>query len=243
MRPTSIAVCYHALVSANHDLINHRALSQLGLEELSDACDRLSIRAHIAGVRSLWPVEQTVVGSVVTVELVDEGYPRSSSSHLGSDAIDSAEPGQVIVVDHKANTRCAGWGGLLSEGAAAKGLAGTVVFGAARDIEQAQGLGYPLYGLSSTPVSARGRVVQRAYNEAIQCDGVTIRPDDVAVLRPSGILVLPKNAVGEVVELAQELEHRESRIREQIRAGSGVAVAMGAEYESMLSNRDGEPAA
>ena len=80
------------------------------------------------------------------------------------------------------------------------------MFGTARDIEQAQGLGYPLYGLSSTPVSARGRVVQRAYNEAIQCDGVTIRPDDVAVLRPSGILVLPKNAVGEVVELAQELE-------------------------------------
>ena len=52
-------------------------------------------------------------------------------------ALDLAHPGDVIVVENHARYDAAGWGGILSNGAQVRGVAGVIVDGAARDIEAA----------------------------------------------------------------------------------------------------------
>lgn len=214
----------------------HQALLSLALEDLSDARDRLSLKAggFIPGIRPLGTKVAPIVANVMTVELVPDGYPPTSRSHLGAGAIDAANPGQLIVVDHKGRTDCAGWGGLLSRGAAIKGLAGTVVYGAVRDVDEAQELNFPVFGLAITAVSARGRVVERSFGQPIQCGGITVELGDVAIVGAAGAFIVPSASVGVLVETAKEIQGKQDEMARRLREGAAVADVMGEAYEQML---------
>jgi 4-hydroxy-4-methyl-2-oxoglutarate aldolase len=61
-------------------------------------------------------------------------------------ALHLAEPGDVLVVESGIGCRSALWGELMSISAASRGLAGTVIDGAARDRLKVQQIGYPVFG-------------------------------------------------------------------------------------------------
>jgi 4-hydroxy-4-methyl-2-oxoglutarate aldolase len=212
-------------------------LANLAPEDLSDACDRLGISGYVPGISPLWPVERAVVGTVMTVELVHSGYPSATSSHLGARAIELARPGQVLVVDHKGRTDAAGWGGLLSEAASERGLAGTVIYGAARDVPEAQALAYPVFGIGSCPVSARGRVAERSHGDVIQCGDVTVNPGDVAVVGRAGLFILPIAAIASIMAVSAEIVEAQAMLAARLRDGEDVTAVMGANYERMLEDQ------
>jgi len=105
--------------------MNDSALLELFAEldstAVSDALDQLDLPAGIGGIRPLWGASR-IVGFAVTVAL--EPHDGRQAGALATMAIESAEVGSVIVVDNQGRTDVSCWGGILSVGAAERGVRG-----------------------------------------------------------------------------------------------------------------------
>ena len=88
------------------------------------------IIAQVPGARA--------VGPAVTVRTTPGDYKASVQS------IDIAEPGDVIVIDAGGGPPAV-WGEMATESCLVRGIAGLVVDGAVRDIEDIRRLGFPVW--------------------------------------------------------------------------------------------------
>jgi len=154
--------------------------------------------------------------------------------HLGAAAISAARPGDVIVVDNRGRLDCGGWGGLLTMAAVQKGVAGVVVHGACRDIGEAEDLGFPVYGLGTTPRTARGRVAEASTGEPVEITGVTVSTGDLVLADATGVVVVPADGAEAIIAAAEAIVARESAMAERLRAGTAPEEVLGAAYEDML---------
>ncbi len=200
---------------------------------VSDAQDKLGIMGTITGIVPLYPTER-IAGRAVTVRLKTKG-DEEAKVHLGATAVVTADAGDVIVIDHNGRTDVAGWGGILSTAARTKGVAGVIIDGASRDVDEARGLGLPLYGRAATPLTARGRIIEEFTNQPIEIAGVAVNPGDYVIADASGIVVVPAARVAEVVPEAERIVERESAMAADVKAGKPVTEVMGTSYERMLS--------
>ena len=208
-------------------------LAKLDTCAVSDAQDKLGIKGTITGILPLYPTGR-IAGRAVTVRLKTKGN-EESTVHLGTTAVGAADAGDVIVIDHRGRTDVAGWGGILSTAAATKGLAGVIIDGASRDVDEAQGLGLPLFARAATPLTARGRIVEESTNEAIEIGGVAVRPGDYVIADNSGVVIVPSDRVEEVVPEAERIVARETAMAQDVKDGKPVAEVMGLSYEQMLA--------
>jgi regulator of RNase E activity RraA len=208
-------------------------LAQLDACAVSDALDKLGLTGVATGIERL-ATDQRISGRVVTVKLeADDGRPVASR-HLGTTAVESAQPGDVIVIEQRTGIDAASWGGNLSFAAQQRGVAGVIVDGPARDIDEAQGYGFPLFARSRTPHTARGRIVETGTNVPIVVSGVTVTPGDYVVADGTGIVFVVAGEIEAVLEAAEAIASRERAMVAALREGIPVTQVMGKSYETML---------
>lgn len=206
----------------------------------SDACDRLGLDGQVISGLGNLSGRQRISGRAVTV-LLGPPTPTPSARHLCTAAIEAAGPGDLIVVDHQGRLDCAGWGGNLSRAALASGVTGTIIHGAARDIDEATEIGYPVFASGATPRTARGRTQEHAWNIDIGIAGVTIHPGDLIVADSTGIVVIPAAHADAVLDLAATIVQNEAAMATAIAAGTPVSTVMGTTYEQMLLDQPQSP--
>lgn len=164
------------------------------------------------------PLVQIVQGSRVAgpVRTVRCGQDDNLMVHA---AIAEAQPGEVLVVTMPEPTSVALVGDLLATQAHGREVAGMLVDGAVRDVEELQALGLPIW---ARHVRVRGadKRVPGAIGEAVEVGGATIRQGDVVVLDADGAVVIDAARVDEVLAAALEREERERVKREKLRAGA-----------------------
>jgi 4-hydroxy-4-methyl-2-oxoglutarate aldolase len=212
-------------------------LAKLDCCAVSDALDRIGLKGAVLGIRPLWPCPR-IVGRCVTVKIEPVGLERPKQ-HLCTPAIAAAAPGDVIVVDVGGRIDVAAWGGLLSLAAQIKKLAGVIVDGACRDIDESRELLFPVYARAAVQVTARGRIMQQSFNEKIQFAGVPVHPGDLVIADGSGVVFIPRAKEAEVIAEAEALARREAVMAEAIRSGRSIVEVMENQgYESMLA-KDG----
>jgi 4-hydroxy-4-methyl-2-oxoglutarate aldolase len=209
-------------------------LAKLDTCAVSDALDRLGLSGAVNGLHPMWPCPRTV-GRVITVKLKRAGGERPAR-HLGTAAVDAAIPGDVIVIDHGGRLEAAGWGGILSLAAKIKGVAGVIVDGACRDVDESRDVGLPIFARAGTPVTARGRIVEESFNEPIRIGHVAVSPGDLVIADRSGVVFVSRARAEEIVKTAEEIAAREAQMAEAVRAGRSVVEVMGAGYERMLGH-------
>ena len=217
-------------------------LARMDTCAVSDALDRLGLPGAVNGIRPMWSCPRTV-GRVVTVKLVRASDRPSSvavpashpARHLGTAAVEAASPGDVIVVDHGGRLEAAGWGGILSRAAKVKGVAGVIVDGACRDVDESRDVELPIYARAGTPITARGRIVEESFNEPIRIGHVRVHPGDLVIADWSGVVFVARDRAAEIVGTAEQIAAREARMAEAVRAGRSVVEVMGASYERMLT--------
>jgi regulator of RNase E activity RraA len=181
-----------------------------------------------------------IAGGVVTVKLV-AALGRTSKQHLATAAIEASGPGDVLVIEHRSREDCAGWGGILSRAAKARGIAGTLVEGSVRDVDESREIGYPVFARAAVPATARGRIVEEGWNLPVDVGGVTVHPGDFVIADGSGVVFVAKSRIEEVLLAAEEIAARERTMAEAVEAGKSVSRVMGGDYEAMLGGgRDGE---
>lgn len=133
-------------------------------------------------------------------------------------ALYTAEAGDVLVLTNGGGHQGALWGDVACNFAKRKGLAGTVVHGATRDVDAIRGLGYPVW---STAVSVehpkkRGPV---AVNVPVVVDNVLVEPGDIIVGDSDGVLVIPAALLETAVANAEARAIKEIEFRRRIDEG------------------------
>jgi 4-hydroxy-4-methyl-2-oxoglutarate aldolase len=208
-------------------------LARLDSCAVSDALDKLGLKGVATGIQR-FATDRPISGRVVTVKLeADDGRPVAAR-HLGTTAIETAQPGDVIVIEQRTGIDAASWGGNLSLAARLRDIAGVIVDGPARDIDEAQGYGFPLFACSRTPHTARGRIVETGTNVPIIVSEVAVAPGDFVVADGSGVVFVPAREIEAVLDAAEAIAARERALVAALREGLPVTQVMGKSYEAML---------
>lgn len=140
-----------------------------------------------------------------------ESTPQTAVKH-STEMIDDGRVGEVGVIVMEGSLDVAAIGGLMATAAKARGMAGMVLDGAVRDVEEIRGLGLPVFARSISPATAVGRYVSAGRDIEVNCAGVKIRPGDIIVAGEDGVVVVPKEKEKEVLAKAKEIDDRESKM-------------------------------
>src|SRR5580700_6636671 len=105
---------------------------------VSDALDKLGLRGSVTGIPRV-STGHRIAGRVLTVKL-DRAEGRLATRHLCTAAIEAAFPGDIIVCEQRTGLDAACWGGNLTIAAQMRGVAGAIVEGPARDIDESRKL-------------------------------------------------------------------------------------------------------
>lgn len=123
-------------------------------------------------------------------------------------ALDMAQPGDVIVVDGGSGCNRSLAGEIMLRFAAKKGIAGVVVDGCLRDLEGIEKLEMPVYAKGITPQgpfkNGPGEI-----NVPIACGGQVVFPGDILVGDRDGIVVIHPADAWEICRAAQEKKAKE----------------------------------
>ena len=113
--------------------------------------------------------------------------------------------------------------------------AGVIFAGESRDVDEAKGLGLPLFARAAVPLTARGRIIEESTNQRIEIGKVSLLPGDYIIADNSGIVVIPQDRVHDVVPEAENIVAREQAMAADVMAGKSVVEVMGINYEQMLT--------
>lgn len=217
-----------------------KRLLRLDCCAVSDAMDKLGLKGSVSGLEQRASTRR-IAGRIVTYKLVPaaeapkaEGPPR----HLGTTAIEAAQPGDIIVVEQRTGIDAGSWGGILSLGAKVRGIAGVIADGPVRDIDEARAYDFPVYCRSLTARTARSRVAEAFTNEPIALGAapflVTASPGDYAIADASGVVIIAAADIDRVLDAAEMIAGREAAMAKALLAGTPISQVMGADYEHML---------
>ena len=141
-------------------------------------------------------------------------------------ALEEAQKGDVLVISCSPHDNSAVWGELLSLEARSKGLAGTIVDGAVRDLSEFAAIGYPVFSRCNHARRAR-KERHGEQNVPVRCGSIVIRPGDVVVADIDGIVAVSASEVAGLLAKVMEVSSKESDIKEQISHGVGILKILG----------------
>lgn len=140
--------------------------------------------------------KERICGPAVTVDI-----PTPSCAKV-MEALKIAQPGDILVIAAHGNVNRAMWGDYRTRIAQKKGIAGIVIDGAFRDIEENLELGFPIYAknhCSAADVSTNiGEV-----NVPVLCGGIEVKPGDIIVADANGVVKIELNNIEKVLEKAE----------------------------------------
>jgi 3-hexulose-6-phosphate synthase/6-phospho-3-hexuloisomerase len=186
------------------------AFSKVSTPNISDAMHR---KGAMHGIR---PVKLGfhMVGEALTVCTINGDWAKPI------EAIDKAKKGQVLVIDVNGG-KTAIWGELATWSPKIRGLAGVVIDGAIRDLDDIVKMGVPIFcrHVSSNAGEPKGF---GEIGAEIQCGGQTVKSGDWIIGDDSGVVVVPKEIAQEIANRALDVKEQEDRIREEIKGGGSL---------------------
>lgn len=200
---------------------------------VSDAVDKLGLKGAVAGLLQMTSTRR-IAGQVLTIKLGAGEPPPGVPRHIGTTAIEAAQPGDIVVVEQLSGIPAAAWGGILSHGAKLRGLAGVIAEGPVRDVDEARQLDFPVYARGATTLTARGRIVELANNQLVLIGGLQVKAGDYAIADGSGVVFVAAENIERVLAAAEDIAAREARMTQALYAGQPITEVMGANYENML---------
>jgi len=140
------------------------------------------------------------------------------------DFLDVVPPGAVIVIDNDGRTDLTVWGGIMTEIAAVRGIAGTVINGVCRDVSACLAQNYPLFSRGCFMRTGKDRVRLEAVGVPVTVSAIQIHPGTFICADADGVVAVPADA-GRIIETAERVERIETDIVATARAGSTLRAA------------------
>ena len=182
-----------------------------------------SILADVAGRRGtmdgrIAPVSPSMkfAGPAFTIEV------RPGDNLMIHTAMTMAKPGDVLVIDGKADRTCALMGAIMINACKKLGFAGAVIDAAVRDTEELRELGFPVYAVGANP-NGPTKFVPGRINWPVSCGGVAVQPGDLVVGDADGVVVVEREkAAGLLDAAAKKVAEERTRIAD-IQAGRNLS--------------------
>lgn len=191
-------------------------MAKLGSGPISDALGKTGAMNHAIRPRSANP---RLAGPAFTVRV------HTADILMVGKALSECPNGNVLVIDGHAECNTALWGGLTTEAALVKGLAGVVVDGAIRDSAEIARSRLPVYARAIVP-NAGGAEYVGELQVPVQCGGVVVNPGDWLVGDSDGVVAIPAARLEEAMNTASRILEAESRIAKAIRAGQDISAIL-----------------
>jgi regulator of RNase E activity RraA len=136
-------------------------------------------------------------------------------------ALDTAQPGDVIVAADGGTLNRSCCGEIMVRYAMSKGLAGFIVDACIRDAYAIGELDFPVYARGATPngpyKNGPGEI-----NFPVSCGGIVIDPGDIVIGDGDGVVVIKPEQAVEIAEIARKVFQKEEKSMEDISAGKGL---------------------
>jgi 4-hydroxy-4-methyl-2-oxoglutarate aldolase len=204
--------------TAQQQIIDELLKSDSG--NIADAVE-LVTGQHAFMSHDMKPVYKTKMAGVAATTVLRRVLKNDKAEYpnLSMQILDEAAPGSVLVYVLEDGLDIAGIGTLMSTAAKVRGLAGAVIDGGARDVDDIEALNFPVFSRSLTPATSVGRLVSVAKQVPVTCAGVSVRPGDYIMGDRSGVVVVPADKVAKVLEELRGINDKERKmipiIREQ----------------------------
>jgi 4-hydroxy-4-methyl-2-oxoglutarate aldolase len=141
--------------------------------------------------------------------------------------IDSAWPGDVLVLDHAPDAPPGSvWGEICSTAATARGAAGVVIDGFMRDQLALEATALPLFSRGAHSRDCLGRSMVRATDVPIEVGGVAVAPGDVVVADIDGVAFFGAELLDELLPACEEKARAEEALMAAVGAGGSLADAV-----------------
>ena len=200
-------------------LYKRASLDNIGgiFEKVSSA--NLTDALHRQGwIKEVFPVlteNFKLSGPAVTVRT----YPGDWAKPV--EAIDTAEENSVIVID-AGGVGPAVWGELATCSAITRKLAGVVIYGGARDVEEIRRLKFPAFSKVICPEAGEPKGFGEI-NVPLRIGSQAVSPVDWILGDSDGVVVIPRDRIAETANRAMDVLERENRIRKEILDGGTLS--------------------
>ena len=180
-----------------------------------------SIFADVAGrrgamdgrIQALAP-SMRVCGPAFTIDV------RPGDNLMIHAAMARAKPGDVLVIDGKADCTAALMGSIMLTACKQLGLAGVVLDASIRDTEELRELGFPVWSIGANP-NGPTKAVPGRINWPVSCGGITVHPGDLIVGDADGITVVEREKAASLLPLAaQKVADERQRIADILGGGA-----------------------
>ncbi|MFE7227295.1 RraA family protein [Nocardioides sp. NPDC057577] len=175
-------------------------LATHGAALVADAMDRFG--ALDSAISQQW-ADARLVGNAFPV------WTRAGDNLAIHDALEVIAPGDVLVVNGASDAQRALIGEMIGIKAKARGLAGFVLDGAARDIDDLAALQMPVFARAASPAGPYKFGPYRML-EPVAVGGVCVHPGDAVLADRDGVVVVPRLKLEAVLEKAAEIEALEA---------------------------------
>lgn len=184
------------------------------------------------GIKS-YDQEAVIAGPAYTVmagpdmRARDEMPSNPKLDHFG--VFSGIYEGSVVVVASAGERQSGIWGELMSNASRAKGARGIVIDGGIRDgrlLKQIEG--WPVFARYTSPIESLGRSRIHDLEVPIALTGsltsqVRVDPGDWLFGDMDGVLVIPRDALEEILAKSEEAKVVEDKVREEVQRGVPVA--------------------
>lgn len=174
-------------------------------------------------VRRIVAAGGRVIGTAFTVRTT---ATDSTALHHGAGLI---EPGQVLVLDTGGDRRHAPLGEVVAAQLVARGAAGAVVDGVVTDVDEIDELGLTVHARGTSMLTTKLHGIDAGgVNIPVTCGGAVVHPGDVVLADANGVLVVARDVLEQLVDLALEDDAEEPELVDDLRAGKPLGSLTGA---------------
>ncbi|VTU17343.1 RraA family protein [Variovorax sp. RA8] len=199
-----------------------------------------AILADVAGrrgamngrIKALRP-RMKLAGTAFTVEV------RPGDNLMIHAAIAMAKPGDVLVIDGKADQSSALMGTIMMTACQKLGIAGVVMDGACRDSLEIDEMDYPVFSVGTNPNGPTKNIGGRI-GHPVSVGGVTVRPGDFIIGDGDGVVVVEREKIEALLPLAAKKVKDETARIAAIKEGDTAAKWLNAALRTAGVLKEGE---
>jgi regulator of RNase E activity RraA len=207
-----------------------RALEAIGAATIAGTLYQMGVKDVFIEGPVAWTKGRVVAGPALTLQfmpkrddLYGDGEYNDPEKQLHRHVLYHTQPGDIVVVDARADMRSGVFGDMMLTFFKGRGGAGVVIDGCIRDFPNVKRLDLGLWIRGVTPnFHTQTNLMPFAVNVAVACGGVTVMPGDIIVADDDGAVVVPVALAAELIEKASVHHDWEEFSRQKLLEGGAL---------------------